>query len=160
MNTITNKDLRDYAWDYFSLHSDQRLKTFNFFIIIAAFLFTSFAAVAKSLGISIWLVAPMFSLSILSVVFWQLDKRNKVLVKNGEEALKQIETQLIADEVPLSLCPFINEELETKNNRQQKNTIYGYINFSYTTCFNIVFFTFGLSSFAIGSFLVFNHLCQ
>jgi hypothetical protein len=37
MTTIPTRDdrIREYAWDYFQLHAEQRLKAFHFFITLA-----------------------------------------------------------------------------------------------------------------------------
>ena len=40
-----------------------------------------------------WLSIFGFLLLFLSIVFWKLDKRNKELVRNGEEALKYLDEQ-------------------------------------------------------------------
>jgi hypothetical protein len=34
---------RDYAWSYFQLHANQRMASFNFFVVIAALLTTGLA---------------------------------------------------------------------------------------------------------------------
>ena len=91
MEAIDYEEIRKYAWSYFSLHAEQRLKTFNFFILISAFIFTSMAALVRVVGISYWMSLPMFAISLLAYAFWQLDMRNRELVGVAEEALKDIE---------------------------------------------------------------------
>jgi hypothetical protein len=40
---VTLKEQRDYAWSYFQLHANQRMTSFNFFVVIAALLTTGLA---------------------------------------------------------------------------------------------------------------------
>ena len=148
-STVSMKELRDYAWDYFSLHADQRLKTFHFFILISAFIFTSCAALARIIGVSFWMAIPMFSISLLAFAFWKLDKRNKQLVRVGEEALKEIESNLIAQDVSIKLCPFINEQLSTAELKDKKKN-----SLSYSMCFGFVFFGFGSTGLLSGIYII------
>ncbi len=39
--------LRDYAWKYFSMHADQRLKTFNFHVTLSTLIAGAFVAFLK-----------------------------------------------------------------------------------------------------------------
>ena len=39
------RDARSYAWDYFALHADQRMKLFNFFLVLAGLILGAFPAV-------------------------------------------------------------------------------------------------------------------
>jgi hypothetical protein len=50
MDTELQKELREYAWKYFSLHAEQRLKTFHFFVILATVLVGAISTIAKELG--------------------------------------------------------------------------------------------------------------
>jgi hypothetical protein len=83
-----------HAWDYFAFHAQQRQTVFNFFLILVG---ASIAAYAGTLGKS---EAAYFHLmigslvSISSLLFWRLDKRNARLVKLAEEPLKNLEIRL------------------------------------------------------------------
>jgi hypothetical protein len=78
---------RTYAWDYFAYHADQRMKTFNFFIVAAGLLAGGITSLLKDGSDARWIIIPLgLLLFILSVVFWKLDQRNKALVRNGEES--------------------------------------------------------------------------
>src|SRR6266851_4338107 len=75
MTPEERRDARAYAWGYFALHADQRMKLFNFFLILAAF------------------------------TFWRLEERTRGLVKRGEEALRFLDERwpvdaLLPDETP------------------------------------------------------------
>jgi hypothetical protein len=144
----TEKDLREYAWNYFQLHAAQRLTTFNFYIalstLITTGLFASFheGFQVPSLGIALGLL-----LMIFSFVFWKLEQRNRNLIWHAEEALKLLEEKIAAENtVTEHLKMFCNEERKTKIQKDSHGTlkniwIYPY---SYSNCFNIVFWVFAL----------------
>ena len=93
MDPIKERLLRDYAWAYFSFHADQRMKTFNFFIILAGLVSGGIVTLMRDNG-NPWIVAPLgLALSILCLLFWRLDQRNHVLVRNGEAAVKFLDSQ-------------------------------------------------------------------
>jgi hypothetical protein len=82
-----------YSWDWFSFHADQRLRAFNFFILIVAGVIAASAQVAvarlKLLGVAIGLFG-----SLSSLVFLALEVRNHLLVGYGREILAEIEADL------------------------------------------------------------------
>ena len=82
-------ELRQQAWDYFEMHGNQRLTTFNFYILIssvvATALFTVLTSSAPRIG---WL--PGGLLIFFSFVFYKLDSRNAELIKGAEAALKYL----------------------------------------------------------------------
>lgn len=87
------KEMRDYAWKYFSLHADQRIKTFNFYLVLATFAVGGMLTIVNVAGHA-WVVALIsFILAFLSWIFYNLDCRNKQLVKHGEDALKRLEQE-------------------------------------------------------------------
>ena len=90
-----------HAWDYFAFHAQQRQTVFNFFLILVG---ASIAAYAGTLGKSeaaYFHLMIGFLISISSLLFWRLDKRNARLVKLAEEPLKDIELRL-ADRTAIS----------------------------------------------------------
>lgn len=93
------KEQRDYAWSYFQLHANQRISSFNFFVVIAALLTTGLAGTLKSdfehhyMG-----VALALSLLVISFIFWKMDQRVRYLIKHAEEALKAIEEKWLSNE--------------------------------------------------------------
>jgi hypothetical protein len=82
--------LRGHAWAYFDRHSEQRLKTFNFYLVLCAAIIAGVVS-EKS---SEFRTALLILLSILSFIFWKLDVRNRDLTKHSEEALKLLEDEL------------------------------------------------------------------
>jgi len=83
---------RSYAWSYFSFHADQRMKTFNFFLIVAGLLANGIVTLLKD-GNNPWLTTPFgLALMFLCFLFWRLDRRNHTLVRNGEGAIKYLDS--------------------------------------------------------------------
>lgn len=86
------KQARDHAWDWFALHASQRMQTFNFFLVVTAFLFAAYSTLleknpATALGVALlgaW----------LSIWFNRLDSRTRQLIKAGERALAPSEARL------------------------------------------------------------------
>lgn len=92
-DSVTIEDpLRKQAWDYFHLHSAQRLTTFNFYLgLSTATTATLFLTFQKDYRVpSVGIVLSLLLL-IFSFVFWKLDGRNRELIKLSEEALKFFE---------------------------------------------------------------------
>jgi hypothetical protein len=91
MNAEELKDARSYAWGYFALHADQRLKLFNFFLILSGLILGAFPAV-RNMAPGTKLVALLPSFLVLSAfIFWRLDERTRHFLKNAEAALKFLE---------------------------------------------------------------------
>jgi hypothetical protein len=87
-----DKEAREYAWNWFDLHSAQRMQTFNFFLVATAFLIAAYASLLekhRAAAVGVALVGAW-------VAFWfnRLDCRTRQLVKAGERALVVSETRL------------------------------------------------------------------
>ncbi len=147
----TNADYardRQYAWDYFTLHSSQRITTFNFYITLALAVVAGLGTVFQlpsSQGL-MTLIASLL-LVILSFIFYQLDRRNKMLVQRAETALKSIEQRIAkqekaGDQALISL--FLRDEEEVKRRRSKKSLLFWRNFYSYSDCFNLIFWIFGL----------------
>ena len=98
------KEARTYAWGYFALHADQRMKLFNFFLIFSGLILSAFTAVkAGVVGGMVVAVLPLF-LVLTAFIFWRLEERTRRLVKNGEDALRFLDEQLpveaLSDQTP------------------------------------------------------------
>jgi hypothetical protein len=137
-DTWTLRDHRDYAWEYFKVHAQQRMSLFNFFVIFSSLATTCLVATFQEkaqahlvgIGLGVLLLA-------ISFVFWKLDERVRFLVKHAERALKWIETKYHADgpdEKPHVLQLFTCEEALTADE----------LAVTYAKCFRWTFFAFGL----------------
>jgi hypothetical protein len=144
MTDSERAEMREYAWRYFALHADQRLKTFNFFLILATVILGGVLAFLKDASIP-WLAAPVgLLLFVLSLVFWRLDRRNRELIWHAENALRQIEAATPNDSVPAELKLFSHEEATTRKLRATckpscNPSSWWQTHYSYTDCFRIVF---------------------
>jgi len=153
MDEHIRKELREHAWSYFVLHAEQRLKTFHFYLVLATLIAGAVVTIVKDgqnfrAGGVLALLLPF-----LSFVFWKLDKRNKQLIKHGEDAIKIIERDsgLPDDgEEPHRLKLFLHEEYATSKLERLPRTWPWSAHFSYSTCFNAVFLVFGLAALIAG----------
>ena len=138
---MENKEnIRNYIWKYFQLHAGQRLTTFNFYLVIST-LFTSGYFIAFK-DIPILSLFLSFILIALSFIFWKLDSRNKQLIRNAENGLKEIEKQDNL-EVKINDIHILNvfsyEQKQTEILRGEKTFWPWKRLFTYSTCFNAVF---------------------
>lgn len=86
-------DSSNFVWDHFKLNAEQRLKSFNFFLLLSIFanggIFTAIQnqVVAEVLGLLGLFVA------LLALVFWLTDSRSRQLIQLTLPALKEIESK-------------------------------------------------------------------
>lgn len=84
------QDPHTYAWNWFALHSGQRLQLVNFWLVAVAFLAAAYVQArsdhlfAISLGVSV-------AGALASLAFAKLDARTRQLVRVAETALRTIE---------------------------------------------------------------------
>ncbi|MFC1528517.1 hypothetical protein ACFL5B_01265 [Candidatus Latescibacterota bacterium] len=142
------KDHREYAWNYFQLHANQRMTTFNFFVVIATLLSAGLAGTFKKdyeyefIGVVLGL-----DMAIISFVFWKLDQRVRYLIKHAESALKEIERQSVIvthQDVNQNVSLFSSEEKKTADIRSQHGWLPWRRHMSYSECFGSVYFVFGI----------------
>jgi hypothetical protein len=83
----------DYAWKWFSFHADQRVKMFNYMLIVFG-IFAAGIANALDKHIPSTVIAIFcFIAALLAFVFALLDRRNQDLVWLGEDVLMHLERQ-------------------------------------------------------------------
>jgi hypothetical protein len=87
-------EARRYAWDYFSLHADQRMKMFNFFLIFSSIILAAFPALLRLVPNNPTVAFFPLLLPIASFLFWRLDQRTCQLIHNAETTLKAIEIEI------------------------------------------------------------------
>lgn len=141
--------MREYAWNYFQFHAEQRMKTFDFFLVIAGAIIAGFLTTIRE---EVPVAAVLgFLLGFMSLVFGKLEKRNRELVRNGEAALKhldELEGLKDGDDGPNRLKLFARDDFTTQQFPKNKNIIKA--PFSYTVVLACVFWVFGLSGLAAG----------
>ena len=111
-----------FLWEHFKIHADQRIKAFNFFIILSIFADSgSITALAKESPDFILIVLGIF-IVLLSCIFWVLDVRSHSLVRLSYKGLIKYEKSLP-----------IYSRLFTKDSRMKKGI------FRYTFAFSALF---------------------
>ena len=88
----------DYAWKWFSYHADQRVKMFNFMLVVFGFLVAAIvnAVVGKQQP---WFTAILCLIgAALAWIFVALDTRNERLLRFAEEVLTHLEKTAIFGE--------------------------------------------------------------
>jgi hypothetical protein len=150
LHPTLDETFRDYAWNYFALHAEQRLKTFHFFIILVTAIVGGFLLILRYGHTHKWIALLGFFLAFLSFVFWKLDVRTRALVKNAEEALKVLDAgHELPDSggAPHALRLFDRDDYFTS--RAPRFPLFS-AHFSYSRCFNYLFFVVGLIGFGGG----------
>lgn len=100
MTPDERKEARTYAWGYFALHADQRMKLFNFFLILSGLVLGAFPAVrGMAAGAKVVALLPLL-LVLTAFIFWRLEERTRRLVKNGEDALRFLDEQWSLEALP------------------------------------------------------------
>jgi hypothetical protein len=87
----------DYAWKWFSYHADQRVKMFNFMLVVLG-IFAAGVVNAFDKTPNIVTAILCFFAAGLAVVFTFLDRRNRDLVWLGEDVLTHLERKAIFGE--------------------------------------------------------------
>jgi hypothetical protein len=135
---------RDYVWKYWSFHADQRLKTFNFFILFTTVLVAGSLAYLKDAR-QPNLAAPCGVLmTAICWLFWRLDCRNRALIRHAEGILKQIEQDISPEIVPVNQRLFCVEDCDTKKGRSISTYFSWQAPLSFYHVFRSTFCVFGL----------------
>ncbi len=141
------KIFRTQAWQYFSLHSAQRMQSFQFYITLVTALIGGAIVLLKSDNASrMWLALVFAIASLQSFVFWKLDCRTRQLIKNAEAAMKYLDYQYNlpdVDALPHPLRLFDKDDVMTGRS-YAGSILTGKL--SYSRCFNVVFAVFGYGS--------------
>lgn len=144
MNQENRTQMREYAWKYFSLHSDQRLKTFNFYLLLVTVILGGLLAFLRDAKTPVLAAPAGFLLTLLSLIFWKLDRRNRELIVHSEAMLKQIEADIPDDDAPAGCRLFTNEEQKTNQVRQDRRVGWNPVtwfsgHYTYSDCLRAMF---------------------
>lgn len=84
-------DENDFLWDHFKFNAEQRLKGFNFFVLLSIFADGGvFTAINKGFDEGLLILLGLFVV-VLSVVFWMVDARSQELLELAIPGMKEIE---------------------------------------------------------------------
>lgn len=143
----TLHEQRDYAWEYFKVHAQQRMALFNFFVVFSSLAATGLVTTlqdktqARVVGITLGVL-----LILISYVFSKLDQRVAFLVKHAESALKLIEGKFSSEdsggESRFEL--FTAEETHTQKKRNGARHWPWQRHMTYSDCFRLTFLAFGI----------------
>lgn len=85
-------DEREFVWDHFKFNAEQRLRGFNFFVLLSIFADGGvFTAIEKGISPASRVLLGFFT-ALLAVVFWLVDARSRQLLNLTIPALKEIES--------------------------------------------------------------------
>jgi len=90
-----NSDAQTYAWNWFALHSNQRMQLVNFWLVAVAFLGAAFVQ-ARSGDLRSVAAGVCAIGAVASVAFAMLDARTRQLVQVAEAALRRLEHERAA----------------------------------------------------------------
>lgn len=130
---------RDYAMQYFTLHAEQRLKMFQFYISLSTAIMGGSLLIFRYGHQSRWITLLWFFLAFLSFIFWKLDGRSRTLIRNAEEALKFLDSKLQLPDVDGAPHPLTIFARDDKLFGESPKFPLLYVPFSYTRSFKYVF---------------------
>ncbi|WP_166485695.1 hypothetical protein [Rhodoferax ferrireducens] len=102
-------EIRNHCWNYFSLHAQQRMSAFQFFITLETALIGAGFFVLQSKPqfadshLTI-MIGPL--MAMLAFIFWKIDQRTKDLIKNAEKSLLEIESFFLKNSTVVQHLPF------------------------------------------------------
>lgn len=88
-----SEQIFEHAWRHFTVHSGQRMQLFNHAIVMSAAIYATLVAAQEFNGVRLGEVAAVLGVGS-TFVFWNLDRRTRLLVHYAEAALKEIEAYL------------------------------------------------------------------
>lgn len=91
MSDLSIKDKMDYAMKHFSFIADQRVKTFNFYIIILAASTGATITASQRINQPAAFVATGVFHVFFAFIFWMIDKRSRRLLLIAKDGLRTIE---------------------------------------------------------------------
>lgn len=138
MDEKKREELLDHAWKYFSLHAEQRLKAFNFYLILCTVVAGGILAILKDAKDPRVAIPVSLLLPFLSVVFWKLDARNRQLIDHGQQALMFFEAEA-APATPDG-TPHVTQILRCEKHITDRDRPW-----TYRRCFNAVFLIVGMA---------------
>ena len=91
-NTIDDKALLEYYWNYFELHSNQRMQMINFYITVEVVMIGGlFTLINFDERIRFAELFLSLAISFVSLIFWGLDIRTKSLIHRCEDCIEVLE---------------------------------------------------------------------
>ena len=142
------KEMREYAWQYFIAHAEARLTTFRFYLVFCTILAAGMITIVRYAPDARTGVPFGLLLSFFSFVYWKVDVRHKQIIKHAEAALEHLEEMFPvedSDRGPHVLKLFLGEKHRSAALKRFPKQFSPRAHFSYSTCVNMVFLVFGAS---------------
>lgn len=132
----------EHIWRYFELHAQQRMTVFNFYIAITGLLAAGIGFTLQQGGrFAIFTSLMGIFVTFISFIFWKLDQRVSMLIKNAERALQDIEGQF--DRVSMRI---VTEDSDGHGLNK------GFFSaWTYGQCFRISFFIVGVAGLVLAA---------
>lgn len=144
MDNLYEKSL-EHAWKYFEIHSQQRIALFNFYLGATGLVATGIGVCIQQGGNFNYLsLALGIFLLVVSFIFWKLDQRNSMLIKESETALKSLESAM-----PISSSKLFNIDAANIDNLNKLCSPW-----TFGRCFRFTYITIGILSVLIVIFSV------
>ncbi|WP_228704709.1 hypothetical protein [Acinetobacter haemolyticus] len=91
---MTGTNTYELLWNYFQIHSQQRMSIFNFYIVITIAMFSSFGFFLSE---HVYIFGCLISILIIAVnfSFFKLDERTSFMLKEVEVKLREWESNNI-----------------------------------------------------------------
>mgnify|MGYP001161995525 CR=1 FL=1 len=142
---LVDETFREYAWNYFSLHADQRLRAFHFYITLSTALIGSFLLLLRYGQGHKWLAILGMLLFFFSFVFAKLDRRTRDMIQHAEDALKFLDSKHDLPDQDGKAHPLKLFHCDDEHTARAAPfpLVVGY--FSYSRCFRWVFNVFGVT---------------
>lgn len=121
---MNDKDMLDYYWEYFKMHSSQRMQIISFFISIEIVLIGGLFYLLSLTQSMKWAeVCTCIAIILIDGVFWGLESRTRELIHFSEECIKSIEERF-PDEYSDSFRIF--QSVERKTSLKRIRTSYAF----------------------------------
>ena len=130
---------RENAWRHFTVHADQRLKMFQFYITVSTALLAGGLLFLRTNSNDLAVGFLGFLATFFSFVFWKLEDRTRTLVKNAEDAIKHLDESVDLPDLnnePSPLKLFTRDDFRNAHSSSLTR-------FSYHRCFVCVFVVIG-----------------
>ena len=150
-------EIRTHLWNYFTLHAQQRMGVFQFFITLETALIGAGLYVLQSssqFANSYWALAIGPFISMLAFVFWKIDQRTKDLIEAAERLLKELEHFFLHNSRIVTCLPFTRDP-QHLGLMNAFPLVQGRL--TYSKCFGTVFIASGIFG-AVFSIALFSNL--
>lgn len=107
---MDERDFYSALWKYFEIHSAQRIKMMNFYLIIESLFITGLITLFNcEKEMKIVELGICGAIIFFSIIFWGFDKRTKEMIHNCENAIKFIERKY-SNKYDPTIMIFLEEE--------------------------------------------------